>query len=183
MNHPIIVGITGASGAIYAVRLLETLLSAGRDVYLTISPSGAAVIEQELGVRLDLDRLQGDTALAEASLRESSPMLQRLLGRPNMPSEIHDLDAGSLDRGRVLYSHHEDLLSPLASGSFWSCRAISPRSRMDLPRAMAASSSASTSWSIAPPFGNTPTAARTLAWESVIPARFAALAISPSGSG
>jgi 4-hydroxy-3-polyprenylbenzoate decarboxylase len=117
-RKPVVLGITGASGAIYAVRLLETLLSAGRDVYLTISPSGAAVIEQELGVRLDLDRLQGDTALAEASLRESSPMLQRLLDRPNMPSEIHDLDAGSLDRGRVLYSHHEDLLSPLASGSF-----------------------------------------------------------------
>ena len=43
---PIVVGITGASGAVYAVRLLDVLLIQGRDVQLSISPSGAAVIEQ-----------------------------------------------------------------------------------------------------------------------------------------
>ena len=50
---PLVVGITGASGAAYAVRLLEVLLAAGREVHLAISPSGQAVIETELGRRID----------------------------------------------------------------------------------------------------------------------------------
>ena len=53
---PLVVGITGASGAAYAVRLLEVLLEAGREVHLAISPSGHAVIATELGRPLDLDR-------------------------------------------------------------------------------------------------------------------------------
>ena len=39
---PLVVGITGASGAVYAVRLLEVLLEAGREIHLSISPSGQA---------------------------------------------------------------------------------------------------------------------------------------------
>jgi 4-hydroxy-3-polyprenylbenzoate decarboxylase len=77
----IVLGITGASGAIYAVRLLEALLSSGRDVLLTISPAGKAVIEQELGLTLDLDNLQPETALAESAIYDSSPRLKQLLDR------------------------------------------------------------------------------------------------------
>jgi 4-hydroxy-3-polyprenylbenzoate decarboxylase len=55
MSHPICVGITGASGAVYAVRLLEVLIEAGREVHVSISPSGRDVIQQELGPALDLD--------------------------------------------------------------------------------------------------------------------------------
>jgi 4-hydroxy-3-polyprenylbenzoate decarboxylase len=117
-RQPIVLAITGASGAVYAVRLLETLLAAGREVYLTISPSGAAVVEQELGVSLDLANLQPETALNEARLRDAHPTLRRLLDRPGAVAEIHDVDAGRLSRGRVHYSHHQDLLSPIASGSF-----------------------------------------------------------------
>jgi hypothetical protein len=53
---PLVVGITGASGAPYAVRLLEVLLESGREVHLAISPSGQAVIGEELGRQIDLDR-------------------------------------------------------------------------------------------------------------------------------
>ena len=52
--QPLVVAITGASGAIYGIRLLEVLLGAGRNVYLSISPSGQAVLETELGVKVDL---------------------------------------------------------------------------------------------------------------------------------
>ena len=45
-KKPIILAITGASGAIYAVRLLEVLLAAGYDVHLTISAAGRLVLEQ-----------------------------------------------------------------------------------------------------------------------------------------
>ena len=53
---PIVVAITGASGAAYGVRLVEVLLAAGREIHLTISPSGQAVFETEVGRRIDLDR-------------------------------------------------------------------------------------------------------------------------------
>ena len=60
---PLVLGITGASGAPYAIRLLEVLLAAGREVHLAISSSGKAVIETELGRTIDLDRfgIQGNT--------------------------------------------------------------------------------------------------------------------------
>ena len=56
MPLPLVVAITGASGAPYGVRLLEVLLAAGREVHLSISPSGQAVIQEELGRRIDLER-------------------------------------------------------------------------------------------------------------------------------
>ncbi|MFD1774158.1 UbiX family flavin prenyltransferase [Paenibacillus rhizophilus] len=44
-----VVGITGASGAIYGIRLTETLLSLGRTVHLVISNAGWRVLKEELG--------------------------------------------------------------------------------------------------------------------------------------
>ena len=52
---PLVLGITGASGAPYGRRLLEVLLRAGREVHLTISDSAGIVFLEELGVRLSLD--------------------------------------------------------------------------------------------------------------------------------
>ncbi len=114
----IVLAITGASGAIYAVRLLEVLLSNGCDVYLTISPAGKAVIEQELGLVIDLDNLQPETALAESVIHDASPRLRQLLDRPGRPTEMQGVTAGQLVRGQVHYFHYQDLLSPIASGSF-----------------------------------------------------------------
>lgn len=54
MSKPIIVAITGGSGAPYARRLLQVLSGQGRDVHLAISQAGADVIEQELGVAVNL---------------------------------------------------------------------------------------------------------------------------------
>jgi 4-hydroxy-3-polyprenylbenzoate decarboxylase len=44
-----IVGVTGASGSVYAVRLLEELLSAGHEVHLVVSQMGREVMEYETG--------------------------------------------------------------------------------------------------------------------------------------
>ena len=87
---PLVVGITGASGAPYAVRLLEVLLEAGRDVHLSISPSGQAVIATELGRTIDLDRFD----------------IAALLGHAPPAS------------GTLIYHHHKNLMAPIASGSF-----------------------------------------------------------------
>lgn len=44
-----IVGITGASGAVYGVRLIETLLAAKVEVHLVITEAGWRVLHDELG--------------------------------------------------------------------------------------------------------------------------------------
>ncbi|MBY9081649.1 UbiX family flavin prenyltransferase [Paenibacillus sp. HN-1] len=43
-----VVGITGASGAVYGIRLTETLLSLGFPVHLVISNAGWRVVKEEL---------------------------------------------------------------------------------------------------------------------------------------
>jgi flavin prenyltransferase len=53
---PIVLAMTGASGAPYAVRLLQILCRAGRTVHLTISNSGAQVLEEEVGLAVALNR-------------------------------------------------------------------------------------------------------------------------------
>lgn len=49
MTNKIVVGICGASGSIYGIRLLKALLSQPREVHLIISEAGKLVIEHELG--------------------------------------------------------------------------------------------------------------------------------------
>jgi len=63
----IVVGITGASGAIYAGRLLRALLLAGHGVHLVLSKYGRYLLSEELGfhperesLREFLARLYGD---------------------------------------------------------------------------------------------------------------------------
>jgi 4-hydroxy-3-polyprenylbenzoate decarboxylase len=89
MTHPICIGITGASGAVYAVRLLEVLRASGRDVHLSISPSGRDVIRQELGLVVDLDDFRVENLLPAADVR-----------------------------GKIEYFHWQDFMAPMASGSF-----------------------------------------------------------------
>lgn len=49
-----IIGITGASGSIYGVHLIEECLKAGHEVFMTITKSGRIVIKEELGLDLDM---------------------------------------------------------------------------------------------------------------------------------
>jgi 4-hydroxy-3-polyprenylbenzoate decarboxylase len=108
MTHPICVGITGASGAIYAVRLLEVLRASGRDVHLSISQSGRDVIEQELDVCLDLQQFDADSLLCAAAN-----------GGPGT-SERTGIGSGTTNGGQLTYYHCQDFSAPMASGSFLS---------------------------------------------------------------
>ena len=63
---PLVLAVTGASGAAYAVRLIEVLLAAGRVLHLTISPAGAEVVRTELGRALDLDDFRLETLLGRS---------------------------------------------------------------------------------------------------------------------
>lgn len=47
----IVVGITGASGAAYARRLVQCLCEADVDIHLIVSPNGKRLLDDELGIR------------------------------------------------------------------------------------------------------------------------------------
>ncbi len=89
-HHPVVLGVTGASGAIYSRRLLHVLLNTNCDVHLSVSPSGKAVFEQELSESLDLDNFS-----VEQFLGTATPL-----------------------PGRLTYHHYKNLMAPIASGSF-----------------------------------------------------------------
>jgi 4-hydroxy-3-polyprenylbenzoate decarboxylase len=54
-SDDLVIAMTGASGAPYAVRLLRTLCRQGRSIHLSITPSAAKVLQEELGVKVALD--------------------------------------------------------------------------------------------------------------------------------
>ncbi|MEK3703363.1 flavin prenyltransferase UbiX [Paenibacillus sp. FSL R7-0198] len=60
-NKRLVVGITGASGSIYGVRLIETLLDLEYNVHLVISNAGWRVLKEEL----DWDVTNRDAVLEE----------------------------------------------------------------------------------------------------------------------
>jgi 4-hydroxy-3-polyprenylbenzoate decarboxylase len=55
-SDDLVLAMTGASGAPYAVALLQAFCRAGRTVHVTISPSGAQVLREELGIEVSLNR-------------------------------------------------------------------------------------------------------------------------------
>jgi 4-hydroxy-3-polyprenylbenzoate decarboxylase len=57
-TNPIAVAITGASGSAYALRLIETLLQSGENLYLMISQAAQIVLRMEAG--LELPSLPGE---------------------------------------------------------------------------------------------------------------------------
>lgn len=54
MKNKYIVAITGASGSIYGIKLVEQLLEQNYEVHLIISPNGKIVLKQEIDVDQDI---------------------------------------------------------------------------------------------------------------------------------
>lgn len=95
--------MTGASGAPYAIRLLQVLSRSPVEIHLTISPSGAAVIRQELGITVDVRR----------------PDLDELLRfRPVWSVGSSDSVPAIGAAGRLCFHQYDDYMTPIASGSF-----------------------------------------------------------------
>ncbi|TWT94582.1 UbiX family flavin prenyltransferase [Stieleria varia] len=102
---PIVLAITGASGVIYAIRLLQTLANADISVHLTISPSGAAVIAQETELQVNIRK----------------PDLQALVSYVPKWSSVTAPDDATIDdfiSNRLRYHQYDDYMTPIASGSF-----------------------------------------------------------------
>ena len=119
MKHPLVLAMTGASGVIYATRLLEVLLHAGYDVHLTITPSGKIVLKQELDLLVDLDDFHQSSLLLDAEKSASDTHLDLTRQMAGISSEESNvLSMGTGEPGKVFYHHFEDFMAPVASGSF-----------------------------------------------------------------
>lgn len=115
----ICVGVTGASGAVYSLRLIEVLLATGYDVHLSISPAGAQVIHEEMDLRVDLNDFRpADLMLEDVTHASDSKikMLQASAGIGTADSNVLSVDAGRV--GQLHYHHFQNYNSPIASGSF-----------------------------------------------------------------
>ncbi|MCE9589666.1 MAG: UbiX family flavin prenyltransferase [Planctomycetes bacterium] len=65
MSKRIVVGITGASGAVYAQRFIRLLVASGAETHLVVSPLGQRLLHDELGMEgVNLDALTGGNAPA-----------------------------------------------------------------------------------------------------------------------
>jgi len=109
---PFVIAITGASGAAYAVRLIDVLLAGGYHIHLVISPAAVSVFAAELGVTLDLDHFE----LSQFDRVAEEKMPVRAGGVGGHGSSIFvDSD---IVRGTLTYHHHRDFSAGIASGSF-----------------------------------------------------------------
>jgi 4-hydroxy-3-polyprenylbenzoate decarboxylase len=88
----LVLAFTGASGSPYGIRLLETLLRAGRSVHLTLSPAAVEVLGYELDRHVRLDRFALPDLLGEAAM--------------------------AVKPGQVQYHDYRDFRAGIASGSF-----------------------------------------------------------------
>ena len=102
----VVLAMTGASGAIYGVRLLQVLLRCGCNVHLTISPSGSAVIRQELGISLTLDH------------PDLSQLIDHVPAWADSGSHTDTATIASLSTKCLHYHRYDDYFTPIASGSF-----------------------------------------------------------------
>jgi 4-hydroxy-3-polyprenylbenzoate decarboxylase len=101
--------ITGASGVVYAARLLQELLSRQCPVHLTVSESGRAVVGQELDVDLPMDG---------SDLAKFMTAADHLLGvdadDPTSACQVQEAVRG----GCLTFHHYKNYFTPIASGSF-----------------------------------------------------------------
>jgi 4-hydroxy-3-polyprenylbenzoate decarboxylase len=81
------VGITGGSGAPYALRLLQALLAAGHEIHVCISPAGETVLQVETGVKLGKTLREKAAILANAVESEHASRL-RLFDPDNLAAPI-----------------------------------------------------------------------------------------------
>ena len=97
-----VLGISGASGAPYAVRTLEQLLLSGATVHCVISEYGQRLLFDELGVK-------------KPTLNELCP---NLAGSPSSAGEGAESPVFAELESRVIFHPNKDVGAVIASGSF-----------------------------------------------------------------
>ena len=106
-EHPLVLAITGASGAVYAVRLLQCLCDAEVPVHLVMSPSAAIVIRQELKLDVGPNRDH-----IEVLLKYYWPDLTQQQWAPRSVQQLEK------NLKCITLHDYQDYMTPIASGSF-----------------------------------------------------------------
>lgn len=109
-----VVGVTGASGAWYALRLVERLLASGCEVHLVVSDYGRRLLFDEAGIKeLSLESLA--PALAGGADREGHA--RRLVIHPNKDVGAVIASGSFLHGGMVVIPCSSTSLGAIATGS------------------------------------------------------------------
>ncbi len=92
-NNTVAVGVTGASGAIYALRLLEELIRAEQRVWLMLSDAAKIVLQTETG--LELPESQTETAQFFAEKFNAKPGQFSLFGNNEWTAPVASGSGGA----------------------------------------------------------------------------------------
>ena len=106
MNRRVIVGLTGASGAIYGVRILQRLRATGRETHLVASSAGILNAHHELGLDRKALEAMADVAYnpsdVGAAIASGSFATQAMVVAPcsmkTLASVAHGMSANLLTR-------------------------------------------------------------------------------------
>jgi len=111
----IVVGVTGASGAIYAQRFLMQAARHFSSVYLVLSPQAIQVAETELGVTPVVDGMCAQSWLGEAASRVTVLSEKDYFTPPASGSFVHDgmvvIPCSMGTAGRIANGISNDLLT------------------------------------------------------------------------
>ena len=108
-NTKIILGITGASGAIYAKHLLRALYHAGVQTHLAISPLGLRLLHDELGLR------SASELLAAAGVADQHNNLAH--PESNAPIILHSQQNMGATIASGSFQHQGMVIAPCSSNS------------------------------------------------------------------
>jgi 4-hydroxy-3-polyprenylbenzoate decarboxylase len=113
-NKTFVVGISGASGADYARRVLECLLLSGAEVHLVVSEYGMRLLYDELRVkRLELPELLPTIA----DRHDAEELDKRLIRHPNKDVGAVIASGSFLHDGMVVVPCASTSLATIASGA------------------------------------------------------------------
>ena len=119
MKRNIVVGISGASGVIYAVRLVEVLIAAGCDVELSISRTAAEILKKEMDLDINLDRFNPAKLKLDRGVELKDKKLKQIRSMAGISSEQSNvLSVASGESGKIRYCDCRNLAGHIASGSY-----------------------------------------------------------------
>ncbi len=108
LEQPLVLAITGASGVVYAVRLLQCLCDAQVPVHLVMSPSAATVIQQELKLDVGPKRDRIDLLLKYCWPDAATQNQWRSRSAQQVAKDLE----------YITFHDYQNYITPIASGSF-----------------------------------------------------------------